>query len=43
MENLEQLDRLEKQMAAELYSGEHLLDNLQCTKKLADLKKQYDD
>ena len=42
MENLAQLDKLEKQMAVELSSEEGLLDNLQRTKKLADLKKQID-
>ena len=37
------LDRLETKMRSSLSSDVRLMNDLQATKKLADLKKQYDE
>lgn len=37
------LDRLEKQMRTNLSSDVRLMNDLQATKKLAELKKQFDE
>ncbi|KAL4232681.1 hypothetical protein ACF0H5_007369 [Mactra antiquata] len=42
-ENMEFLDKLEKQMRTNLSSDVRLMNDLQATKKLAELKKQYDE
>lgn len=40
---MELLDRLEKQMRKNLSSDVRLMNDLQATKKLAELKKQFDE
>ncbi|XP_067674368.1 uncharacterized protein [Haliotis asinina] len=43
LENMEQLHRLEQQMRNQLSSDIRLMNDLQATKRLADLKKLYDE
>ena len=43
LENVQFLDKLEKQMRDSLSSDVRLMHELQATKKLAELKKQYDE
>ncbi|XP_052807484.1 dynein axonemal heavy chain 5-like isoform X7 [Mya arenaria] len=42
-ENMEYLDKLERQMRTNLSSDVRLMNDLQATKKLAELKKQFDE